>query len=72
MLDPQFNLHLRESAILSSWVVGQPGDDGVALVVLGKDDNVIAAFFGARGEEGTSALDLWDDIIADLPKQRGR
>lgn len=50
VLDPEFNLHLREDAIASAWRVRKPTVDGVvtSIEALDASGGVIATFFGAR------------------------
>jgi len=50
VLDPDFNMHLRDDAIASVWRVKKPTDDGVvtSIEVFDKDGNVIVQFFGKR------------------------
>mgnify|MGYP002633951517 CR=1 FL=1 len=52
ILDPDFNLHLREDHIASAWVVRKPTRDGIvtSLEIYDADDAQIAWLFGERGE----------------------
>jgi putative hemin transport protein len=50
VLDPGFNLHLREDRIVSAWVVRKPTSDGVvtSLELFDAEDELIATLFGKR------------------------
>lgn len=50
VLDPGFNLHLREDRIASAWVVRKPTSDGVvtSLELFDAEDELIATLFGKR------------------------
>lgn len=50
VMDPDFNLHLREEAIAYAWVVRKPTVDGMvtALELYDKKEHLIATFFGKR------------------------
>jgi len=69
VLDPDFNLHLREDAIASAWAVFKPTRDGVvtALELYDRDGFCFAQMFGAR-KPGKPELQAWRDIVAALPK----
>ena len=69
VLDPDFNLHLREDAIASAWAVFKPTRDGVvtSLELYDKDGFCFAQIFGAR-KPGKPELQPWRDIVATLPK----
>lgn len=69
VLDPRFNLHLREDAIDTAWVVRKPTEDGVvtALELFDAEDNNIAMLFGAR-KPGIPELESWRTVIAGLQK----
>lgn len=63
VLDPEFNLHLREDHIASSWVVEKPTEDGVvtSLELFDSGGEQIATFFGAR-KPGKPELESWRTI----------
>jgi putative hemin transport protein len=63
VLDPAFNLHLREDAIARSFIVRKPTDDGVVTSIEAFDDagQTIALFFGAR-KPGQPERATWRDI----------
>jgi putative hemin transport protein len=69
VLDPGFNLHLREDAIAQAWVVRKPTRDGIvtSLELFDEDGFCFAQFFGER-KPGKAELDQWREIVADLPK----
>ncbi len=52
ILDPDFNLHLREDHIASAWVVRKPTHDGIvtSLEIYDANNRQIAWLFGERGE----------------------
>jgi putative hemin transport protein len=66
VLDPDFNLHLREDLIAESWVVRKPTADGVvtSLEIFDADGNTIAYFFGKR-KPGIPELEAWRELIDD-------
>eukprot|EP01036_Dinobryon_divergens_P041078 gene41078-54419_t len=67
VLDPGFNLHLREDLIADVWVVEKPTSDGVVTSVEAFDarGELMAMFFGAR-KPGQSELAAWRNIVAHL------
>ncbi len=67
VLDPGFNLHLREDLIEDVWVVEKPTSDGVVTSVEAFDarGELMAMFFGAR-KPGQSELQAWRHIVAHL------
>lgn len=64
VLDPDFNLHLRDGAIASSWIVRKPTRDGIvtALEVFDAENNTIAMLFGVR-HEGTPEDQRWVSLL---------
>lgn len=68
VMDPRFNLHLRESAIASAWIVRKPTVDGVvtSLEVFDKEGEVIAMLFGKR-KPGVPELESWRQVIEAIP-----
>ena len=60
VLDPDFNLHLREDRIAASWVVRKPTKDGVvtSLELFDGDGELIATLFGKR-KPGQAERDDW-------------
>ncbi len=66
VLDPEFNLHLREDAIESVWLVCKPTDDGVITSLEAFDDvgRVIVQFFGKR-KPGEREREDWRQVVSD-------
>ncbi len=69
VLDPGFNLHMREDQIASVWVVEKPTTDGTVTSVEAFDHEgeLMAMFFGAR-KPGKPELEAWRDIVRKLPR----
>jgi putative hemin transport protein len=69
ILDPTFNLHLREDAIDQIWVVRKPTRDGIVTSVelFDSDGFCFAQFFGER-KPGKAELDVWRATVARLPR----
>ncbi len=69
VMDPKFNLHLREDKLGEAWVTRKPTEDGIVTALEVYDDNqeLIVTFFGKR-KPGIPELDAWRDIVAELPK----
>ena len=67
VLDPEFNLHLKETEISTSWVTKKPTVDGhvTALELFDKNGDIIVTFFGKR-KPGIPELDLWREIVDEL------
>ncbi len=72
ILDPGFNLHLREDQIAHVWVVEKPTEDGVVSSLEAFDFNgdLMAMFFGAR-KPGQPELPGWRHILSRLPRLAG-
>ncbi len=70
VLDPEFNLHLREDHIAKSWIVEKPTEDGTvtSLEIFDKDNNNIATFFGKR-KPGIPELDSWKNLVKELKSE---
>lgn len=68
VLDPKFNLHLNEDGIAAAWVTRKPTVDGhvTALEIFDENGEAIVTFFGKR-KPGIPELELWREIVADLP-----
>lgn len=66
VLDPEFNMHLREDAISSVWLVKKPTEDGIvtSLEAFDKDGNIIVQFFGKRKPRIPERED-WRQVVAD-------
>ncbi len=67
VLDPEFNLHLKEASITSSYIVKKPSADGIvtALEVFNKDGELIAQFFGKR-KPGIPELESWRELVQSI------
>lgn len=67
VLDPGFNLHLRDADIASAWVVRKPTVDGIvtSLEIFDGWDQLIAQMFGKR-ERGTPEASSWRSLVATL------
>lgn len=69
VLDPGFNLHLREDMIDAVWVVEKPTSDGIVTSVeaFDRDGGVMAMFFGAR-KPGAPEREAWRGIVRMLER----
>ena len=69
VLDPGFNLHLREDLIADVWIVEKPTSEGVVTSVEAFDTNgeLMAMFFGAR-KPGVPERQAWREIVRGLPR----
>lgn len=67
VLDPLFNLHLKEGAIAESWVVRKPTSDGIvsSLELFNERKELICTLFGER-KPGIPELETWQNIVAEL------
>ncbi len=67
VLDPTFNLHLREDAIAGAWIVRKPTRDGdvTSLELFDKDGFCFAQLFGAR-KPGKPELEAWRAVLGTL------
>jgi putative hemin transport protein len=67
VLDPGFNLHLREDHIASAWVVRKPTSDGLvtSLELFDAQGETIAMFFGER-KPGRAELCAWRELVDAL------
>ncbi len=70
ILDPDFNLHLRDSAVARVFSVRKPTDDGVVTSIEAFDERNrnILLMFGER-KPGKPELEPWRAIVARLEKQ---
>lgn len=68
ILDPDFNMHLREDHIESAWIVRKPTTDGIVtgIEVFDRNKEMIVQFFGLR-KPGLQELDKWRELVAGLP-----
>ncbi len=69
VLDDEFNLHLRNTAVANAWVVRKETAEGVvtALELYDKDGENIALFFGKR-KPGELEDEAWRAIAHELPR----
>ncbi|MEI9918089.1 MAG: ChuX/HutX family heme-like substrate-binding protein [Bacteroidota bacterium] len=69
ILDPDFNMHLREDLVDSVWVVKKPTTDGVVtgIEVFDKNKEMIVQFFGLR-KPGIPELEKWRELVDGLEK----
>ncbi|MDQ7746953.1 hemin-degrading factor [Hydrogenophaga pseudoflava] len=67
VLDPGFNLHLREDLIAGAWIVEKPGDCGTvtSLEVFDHEGGLMAMFFGAR-QPGQPERENWRALLEPL------
>ncbi len=68
VLDPMFNLHLREDLIADAYVVEKPTSEGVvtSLELYAADGSSIAWLFGKR-KPGIPELPAWRALAQELP-----
>ena len=71
VLDPGFNLHLREDHIAQAWVVRKPTSDGLvtSLELFDAQGETIAMFFGER-KPGGAELCAWRELVDGLVGDR--
>lgn len=69
VMDPGFNLHLREDRIADVWLVTKPTSDGpvTSIEAFAEDGELIAMFFGER-KPGKPELPAWRDLAHGLPR----
>jgi putative hemin transport protein len=72
VLDPGFNLHLREDHIASAWVVRKPSSDGLvtSLELFDADGETLAMVFGER-KPGRPERAAWRAITGRLVTEPG-
>ena len=72
IMDPGFNLHLREAGVHAVWRVRKPTTDGVVTSVELYDETgkEIAMLFGKR-KPGIPELETWRDLAESLPCDLG-
>jgi putative hemin transport protein len=64
IMDPEFNLHLREDAIAEAWIVRKPTEDGIVtgIELIDKDGVMFNQFFGKR-KPGIPELAEWPELL---------
>lgn len=67
VLDPDFNLHLQEPGIVSSWIVEKPTTDGTvhSLELYNAEGGCIVQFFGER-KPGKPERGDWRELVTKL------
>ena len=67
ILDPEFNMHLKEASIESLWIVKKPTDDGIvtSLEAFDQEGNVIVQFFGKRKPRIPERED-WRQVVSEF------
>lgn len=67
VIDPDFNLHVREAAIVQSWVVRKPTTDGIvtALECYDAQGELLVQLFGKR-KPGIPELEEWRALVAGV------
>jgi putative hemin transport protein len=67
VLDPDFNMHLREDGIASVWLVKKPTSDGIvtSIEVFGPEGDIIVQFFGKR-KPGIAENENWRLMVNEL------
>jgi len=70
VLDPAFNLHLRDAGVARVFSVRKPTDDGIVTSIEAYDDcdRNILLMFGVR-KPGKPELETWRTIVAGVEKQ---
>lgn len=69
VIDPDFNLHVREAAITRSWIVRKPTADGMvtALECYDAKGTQLIQLFGRR-KPGIPELETWRAVVADVER----
>ena len=67
VLDPDFNLHIRDTALRSGWVVKRGGVTSVEF--FDNEGTQVVSFFGVR-ERGKPQPQSWVDLADSLPKAK--
>lgn len=70
VLDPDFNMHLREDHADTVWIVKKPTTDGVvtAIEVFDAKKEMIVQFFGLR-KPGIPEREEWRQLLEELPAE---
>jgi putative hemin transport protein len=69
VLDEEFNLHLRQTAVTDAWAVRKPTQNGVvtSVEVFDAEGDLIVQFFGKR-KPGEAELEAWRRIVGSLER----
>lgn len=65
VLDPDFNLHIRDTALRSGWVVKRGGVTSIEF--FDQEGTQVLTFFGVR-ERGQPQPQAWNELAASLPR----
>lgn len=70
VLDPDFNLHIKDSEIDQSWIVRKPTEDGMvtAIECFNKEGDQIIQLFGKR-KPGIPEQEGWREIVSYLQEE---
>ena len=70
VLDPAFNLHLREAGVARVFAVRKPTDDGIVTSIEAFDaaNRTVLLMFGAR-KPGAPELEAWRGLVARTEKR---
>ena len=69
VLDPEFDLHIKEEDIVEAWVVTKPAENGRTVSSIECFDakgTTLISIFGER-KPGKDELEGWREILAALP-----
>lgn len=68
ILDPDFNMHLKQNDIATAWVVKKPTSDGevTSVELYDHSNELVVQFFGLR-KPGIPELEEWRKIVNALP-----
>jgi putative hemin transport protein len=70
VLDEEFNLHLRQTAVTDAWTVRKPTQNGLvtSVEVFDAAGDLIVQFFGKR-KPGEAELEAWRGIVGSLEQR---
>jgi putative hemin transport protein len=70
VVDPDFNLHVREAAIAQAWVVRKPSADGIitALECYDAKGGLLVQLFGKR-KPGIPELEQWRGLVHEVQRR---
>ncbi len=69
VLDPDFNMHLKQNDVETAWVVVKPTEDGpvTSIELFDNQKRMIAQFFGLR-KPGIPQREAWEKLVEGLPR----
>lgn len=69
IMDPKFNLHVKEQELVKMWAVKKPTDDGMvhSIEAFNEKEELVCTLFGKR-KPGIPELGEWSDLVNDLAK----